>query len=196
LTSKARDRRVQRSQQALFEALTALILEKRYDKITVQEIIDRANVGRSTFYAHYLDKEDLLVKGFATFSKQSGDHKQTASHRGKEVEPSLHTLRFFRHAYLHHHLHSAMVEGGGADLLLGTVRHHLQEDIEEQLQQLFSDGRTRAVPLPLLTNFLTSALIAMATWWLEAGQSYSPEEIDTLFQQLAMAGVERLLDSQ
>ncbi len=62
-TTKA-DRRSQRTRQLLSTALVALMLEQRYDMITVQDIIDRANVGRSTFYAHYFDKEDLLVSNF------------------------------------------------------------------------------------------------------------------------------------
>jgi AcrR family transcriptional regulator len=58
------DRRSQRTRQLLSAALIELMLEKRYDDISVQDIIERANVGRSTFYAHYLDKEDLLVGDF------------------------------------------------------------------------------------------------------------------------------------
>src|SRR5580765_1920865 len=58
------DRRSERTRQLLSAALIELMLEQRYDEITVQNIIDRANIGRSTFYAHYLDKEDLLVSGF------------------------------------------------------------------------------------------------------------------------------------
>jgi len=57
------DRRVQRTRQLLNEALMSLIVEKGYEAITVQDIIDRANLGRSTFYAHYQDKEDLLLSG-------------------------------------------------------------------------------------------------------------------------------------
>ena len=57
------DRRVQRTRQLLNEALMALIVEKGYDAITVQNLIDRANLGRSTFYAHYQDKDDLLLSG-------------------------------------------------------------------------------------------------------------------------------------
>ena len=54
------DRRVARSRRALKEALTDLILERGYEAVTVQDVIDRADVGRSTFYAHFLDKDDLL----------------------------------------------------------------------------------------------------------------------------------------
>src|SRR5215207_10196482 len=58
------DRRVRRTQELLRGALMALIMEKGYDRITVQDILDEADVGRSTFYAHYRDKEDLLLSGF------------------------------------------------------------------------------------------------------------------------------------
>src|SRR5690242_13310 len=61
---KAPDRRIQRTRQLLLDSLIQLILEKGYESITVQDIIDRANVGRSTFYSHFQDKEDLLLSGF------------------------------------------------------------------------------------------------------------------------------------
>jgi AcrR family transcriptional regulator len=72
------DRRSQRTRKSLSEALAALMVEKRYDKITVQDIIDRANVGRSTFYAHFQDEEDLLVSGvMEVFTKHLLDHRAT-----------------------------------------------------------------------------------------------------------------------
>jgi AcrR family transcriptional regulator len=62
--AKKEDRRVQRTQRLLREALVALIREKGFEALSVQEIIDRANVGRATFYAHFDNKEDLLASGF------------------------------------------------------------------------------------------------------------------------------------
>ena len=64
MKTKENDRRVQRTRRTLREALIALILEKGYDQVTVQHIIDRADVGRSTFYAHFENKDKLLLSGF------------------------------------------------------------------------------------------------------------------------------------
>ena len=66
MTNQKVDRRIQRTRQLLEDALIALILEKGYDKITVQNIVDQANVGRSTFYSHFLDKDDLMENSGAS----------------------------------------------------------------------------------------------------------------------------------
>src|SRR5215813_9896903 len=60
---RTKDRRIQKTQNLLHEALASLLREKPYDAIVVKEILDRANVGRSTFYMHFRDKDDLLVSG-------------------------------------------------------------------------------------------------------------------------------------
>jgi AcrR family transcriptional regulator len=58
---KKPDGRVARTRDRLGDAMIALILEKPFDSITVQDVLDRAGVGRSTFYAHYKDKDDVLI---------------------------------------------------------------------------------------------------------------------------------------
>jgi len=193
LDSNRNDRRVQRTRHALHGALMEIILEKRYDKITVQDIIDRADVGRSTFYAHFLDKDDLLVKGIAMFSDRLDAHLETVEHHGKEPSHVLHSLTFFRHAYMHHDLYRAMREGGGVDVIMEAARRHLSEDIENHLTALFPSGRDIDIPKPVITNFLAGAMLSLLMWWLEEERPYSPEEIDAMFQRLAISGVEGLL---
>lgn len=189
------DRRMQRTRRALHQALMALVLEKRYDKITVQDIIDRADVGRSTFYAHFLDKDDLLVQGLAMFSDDLNAHIASSEHDGEEAEHVLHSLIFFRHADTHHNLYKAMQRGGGADVIMDAGRRHLTEDIQGHLDELFRDGTPAEIPLPVITSFVAGAMLSVLMWWLDAGRPYPPEEINAMFQQLAMSGVERLLRS-
>lgn len=190
-----KDRRIKRTKQALHQALMDLILEKRYDKITVQDIIDRADVGRSTFYAHFSDKEDLLVKGFAVFSDDLNDHLQTSEHEGEEEEHVLHSLIFFRHANVQHDLYKAILEGGGADVMLEAGREHLKVDIENHLGKLLPEAVDSNVPMPVITSFLAGAMLSVLVWWLNAERPYSPEEINGMFQQLAMSGVKNLLNA-
>src|ERR1700712_4163718 len=109
------DRRSQRTRQMLSAALVALMLEKRYDEITVQDIIDQANVGRSTFYAHCLDKDDLLISDFTRVLDMVSQHMRQFTPDVQGTLPSL--ALFFEHVQAHYHLYKALVRGGGIDLI-------------------------------------------------------------------------------
>ena len=187
------DRRIAKTRLAIHRALLELILEKRYDKITVQDIIDRADVSRSTFYTHFLDKEDLLMKGFVMFSDDLGVHLETSGHDGEEEAHVIHSLVFFRHAGAHQELYKAMLEGGGADVLMEAGRRHLMHNIEGHLGDVFDGGETAVIPIPVITNFLAGAMLSVLMWWLAEERPFSPEEINAMFQQLATTGVEKLL---
>ena len=78
--NKKTDRRVLRTREVLSNALVDLILEKGYEKITVQNIIDQANIGRSTFYDHFQDKQDLLEKSFGMLADDLNQHVKSHDH--------------------------------------------------------------------------------------------------------------------
>jgi AcrR family transcriptional regulator len=182
------DRRSDRTRRLLSAALIELMLEQRYDEITVQDIIDRADIGRSTFYAHYLDKEDLLVSGFtqvfdALSQEQHEDGKGTS-----QALPSL--VRFFQHVQDHHQLYKSLVRGGGIDRLFKKSRQHMCRNIEQQLAELLPPGQAPAALLPLVADYLSGAIMSMLTWWLDNEMPYTPEQMDTLFQQLVRPGVQ------
>lgn len=190
--SRKTDRRVRRTRKLLQEALVSLILEKHYDKITVQEIIDRANVGRSTFYAHFQDKEDLLASNFASYTAQ-WDHPDEIQHpAGEETPHVLHSLEFFLHANEAYEFHQAMFEGGGAEVMLETGRQHMMADVQNHLLDLLPEGEELDIPLPVITNFLAGGLLSVMVWWLKEKRPYSPKAINEMFQQLAMRGVDSL----
>ena len=192
--AKKTDRRVRRTRKLIQEAFVSLILEKRYDKITVQNIIDRADVSRSTFYAHFQDKEDLLASNFASYAAQ-WDHLDNTKHTGKKESPHiLHSLEFFRHANEAHEFHQAMFEGGGAEVMLETGRQHMMVDVQNHLLDLLPKGQDLDIPLPVITNFLAGGLLSVLVWWLKEKRPYPPEEINEMFQQLAMQGVASLFD--
>ena len=126
---KRDDRRSRRTRRMLSEALVGLMLEKRYNTITVQEIIDRANVGRSTFYAHYMDKEDLLQGQIADLVARMDAHMDEHT-EGKRVIPSLELLR---HIYESRALIHALVRGSAIEPVLKTMQAHFSKHVEARL---------------------------------------------------------------
>jgi AcrR family transcriptional regulator len=190
MNTKKPDRRVQRTRQLLQDALVSLILEKGYQKITIQDIIDRANVGRSTFYSHYRDKDDLLVSGFDELAHDLNRHMLAPETPGDEPGHLLHSLEFFIHACENKELYIAMADSGGGDLIFDIARQHMQNHIEYHLNQMPAIGDQ--IPLPVITNFLAGSLLSMITWWLEQSLPYTPQEMNAMFNTLAMPGIRRL----
>lgn len=185
------DRRSQRTRQALSAALLDLMLQKRYDEITVQDIIDRANVGRSTFYTHYLDKDDLLVSDFTRVLDALSGH-----FRGQDGDPHAppSLALFFEHVRGHNQLYKALMRGGGIELLYKKGRERLQRNIEQHLEELLPPGRAPSIPLPLVADYLAGAILTLLKWWLDHNMPYTPDQMDAVFQQLALPGVQAALD--
>ena len=187
------DRRSRRTRKLLSEALTSLMLEKRYDKITVQDVIDRANVGRSTFYAHFQDKEDLLISHFETvldaFIQQFDYHQGNNDH-------FMPVLNLFRHAREFYPVYQTFVWGRGIELLYKQGQAHLSQRIEQNLAASLVPGQQLAVPLPILSNHIAATLTALLKWWLENQMPYTAEEMDGIFQQLVLPTVHAVIPNQ
>ena len=181
--SEKNDRRSQRTRHLLGEALVALIREKDYSIITVSDIIERANVGRSTFYAHYRDKDALFVGELDRVI-------EVLSHRipGQEEKPFFPSLGLFRHVGEEYELYKALLWGSGIDLLIKHMQKSLSNRIEQGLQK---SGREFGVPLPILAGFIAGSFLTLLKWWLENKMIYPAEEMDRMFLSLTMAGIEK-----
>lgn len=175
------DRRSQRTRGLLSGALVALMVEQRYDEITIQDIIDRANVGRSTFYAHYLDKEDLLVSNFTRTIDSLIEHGDPGTRPG--LAP------FFRHVQSQQQLYKALVRGGGIDLLYKKSQAHIQRSIKTYLEALIPAGQPPAAPVDLIAECMAGTMLTMLKWWLDHEMPRSPEEMDRLFHDLMLPGI-------
>jgi AcrR family transcriptional regulator len=184
------DRRSQRTRRQISAALVELMLEMRYDDITVQDIIDRANIGRSTFYAHYLDKDDLLVSDFTRMLDTLREQIESSEAGGSFIAPGVGL--FFQHVHDHSRLYRALVRGGGLDLLYKKGHAHLRHNIARHLQAHLPAEHT-AAPLQLVADYAAGALLTMMKWWLDNDMPYSPEQMDGLFQQLVAPGVRATL---
>lgn len=182
---KSDDRRSRRTRQSLSDALVALMLEKRYDTITVQEIIDRADVGRSTFYSHFLDKEDLLQNQIARLVASLNSHMDQGS-RGNRIIPSLELLRHIRESRA---LIRALVRGRAIEPVLKTMQTHFSQHVEARLARRVPPGFAPSVPLPVVAQHVAGALLTLFQWWLEHEMPESPEQLDEYFLQLVRPSV-------
>ncbi len=189
MRNKKEDRRSQRTRRLLHRAVMSLMQEKRYDSITVQDIIDRADVGRSTFYAHYQDKEDLINSSLKEILDELGQHLDDKTPDTQRIVP---TLALFKHVY-EGQQHFEAMKGRGLDLMLEKGQVYWHKNIKSQLQARFPQEETPALPLDLVASYLSGALSTFLKWWMANNFPYSPERIDEMFQHLVMPGVWAML---
>lgn len=170
------DRRVRRTKELLRGALLALIQEKGYTRVTVQDIIDRADVGRSTFYAHFRDKEDLLRYGLEELREAFQPDRQHA------------TLQVFVHFAQSREVWKAMVGRRGAEMFTRYLHEFLSELLRSHLRSRAPHGET-LVPLEAIVEFATSTMVGLGTWWLENDVPLSPQEMERLYRRLTEPGI-------
>ena len=186
------DRRSRRTRQLLGAALGELMREKRYDDITVQDILDRSGIGRSTFYAHYTDKEDLVISEIARVIQQLELYTADLGHQPSGLLPSL---AFFQHVYEQRRLMNAFLWGRGAETLIRDFQKQVSQMVAEKLRALAGGDDAFSVPLSVVANFVASTLLMLIQWWFEEDMRHSPEEIDGMFQKLVMPGIHASLAS-
>ena len=180
--SDKQDRRSQRTRRLLSSALVELIREKDYNNITVSDIIERANVGRSTFYAHYRDKDNLFVGELDRVIELLGQRIP-----GQDEMPYFPSLGLFRHVGEEFELYKALLWTPGLDLLIKHMQKSLSKRIEEGLVE---SSREFRVPYPILARFIAGSFLTLLQWWLENRMIYSAEQMDMIFKDLALAGIE------
>ena len=190
------DRRVRRTQKLLHGALISLVLEKKYDSITIQEILDRADIGRSTFYAYFKGKDELLISGIHELRNTLDSAMQSARSSAKRHQAVVgFSLAMFQHASEYREVYHALLNTRGWPI----VRERLEKMFDEiiwreckaeiqRLQKSDSD-----VPVDLFVHYLTSAYFAVLTWWLGRRSRLTPLQINEIFRSLVLPTVDRVL---
>lgn len=187
------DRRPQKTRQALSDALIGLMAEKHYDAIVVQEILDRANIGRSTFYLHYRDKDELLVDGLQGLKAHLRNVQQampvSSTQRYERVIGF--SLAMFEHAHGHKKLYRSLVGGVGWVIVRQHLEDMLVQLMKEEASAHFRKKGASEIPFELFMHFLASTFLSVLTWWFNHRAQISPGEINELFRGLvvpALAG--------
>jgi AcrR family transcriptional regulator len=193
MEEKKLDRRIQRTRHSLQEALISLILEKGYASVTVQDILDRANMGRSTFYAHFRDKEDLLLSGFDHLLKDFEKEYPTFSFQenGEKAGKEL-SLFIFRHTQSNLNLFKAMIGGQGGDVIEKNVHKFLSQIVRQFVTTHVPEDQL-TIPLEILVLYIVKSYMALLIWWLDHDTPYPPEDMDVIAQQLIAPGIKAVL---
>lgn len=191
MAKKPIDRRVARTRAMLQQAHISLILEKGYDGVTVDDICNAANVGRSTFYAHYTSKDDLRRSGLDHLRKELVDRQKDALATPGDIrDRSLgFSLAMFEHARDHIDLYRALVGGRGGAIALGTIRQILSELIRSEFAGPVGKKSVDIIPRELAVQYVVGAFMAVMTWWLDGGAKLPPQRIDAIFRRLAIEGI-------
>jgi len=185
-SKKKTDARVRRTRDALGDALIALMQEKPFDTITVQDVLDRAHVSRSTFYTHYSDKDDLLMSDAEEFFEALS---MALSQHGDKSERVFPVREFFAHLSDVQPFFKALVKSGKYHENMELARGHFARGIERRLAALPRGKNIPANQLPAIAFAHAGALLSLLSWWLDRGMRESPAEMDELFHRMVWNGL-------
>lgn len=178
------DRRQQKTRDAILKAFSKLIKEKRYSNITVQEIIDEANIGRSTFYAHFETKDELLRTLFTNIFNHvfADDLKSEMTHdfsRGNnDLENTLTHI-------LHHLIDSEMnivgiLSSESGELFMNYFKDYLSEIFSQYLDEIKFNA-----PADFVLNHLVGGFSETVKWWIDNKTKYTPEETARYYTEVS-----------
>jgi len=183
---KKTDARVRRTRDALGDALVALMQEKPFETITIQDVLDRAHVSRSTFYSHYSDKDDLLMSDADEFFEALS---MALSAHGDQSDRVFPVQEFFSHIIEAKQFVDALVSAGKMNDNMELARGQFARGIERRLSELPRGQQIPADERPAIAFAHAGALLALLTWWIDRGMKQSPAEMDQLFHRLVWKGV-------
>lgn len=179
------DRRQKKTRAAIYQAFGGLLSEKSYTKITVQDIIDRANVGRTTFYAHFETKDDLLKalceELFGHIISSAMDCTHTHGLYSDKSAPESVFCHLLQHLQENDNNILGLLSCESSEIFLRYFKDSLSELIRTQFvnQKLSCDGH---IPQDFLINHISGSFVEMVLWWIKGRMKQTPEELDTYFR--------------
>ena len=178
------DRRQQKTRNAIFEAFGALLSSKSYSKITVQNIIDEANVGRTTFYAHFETKDELLKEMctdlFSHVFSEDLSAESTHDFSMKTGNPHAMITHILYHLLDNKRNIIGILTCESGELFLGFFRQYLDELMAARLLGYTHSYRKNA-PNDFLVNHISSSFVGMVHWWIKNKLQQTPEELADYF---------------
>jgi len=193
-TQAKTDPRVIRTRQLLRDALISLIQERGFETIKTQDITTRATLNRATFYLHYRDKNDLLIKSMYDLLEEL----ETAVGTPPVIDSQV-TMDFaikplvaiFEHFAQHARFYRVMLCEVGVPSIIDELQHYIEHVALQWMGQLQSNPKLRLVEAEMVIKFVSTAYIGVVKWWLENDMSYSSERMANQFMVLVSLGIFR-----
>ena len=186
------DRRKRRTRRFLGQALQELIIEKSYETITVQDITDRADLNRATFYLHYTSKEDLL----GDFLETQFDalvqriEEETDGDVHKDLTVSVRVV--FEHAAEYADLYKVLLGANGQGVVVHRILNYIARHDEQWLAEEFAD-KVVTIPIPILARHFAGSLYSCVAWWLENDMPHSVEYMADVLEKMCLTAVVPML---
>ena len=186
ISDRSADQRVRRTRDRLGDALVEILLQKPLDEISVQEILDRAGVSRSTFYTHFRDTNDLFLSDVDDFFEGLSTALSRAGSKSKRVAP---VQELFAHIGESRAFYSALVESGRVHDVMELGQAQFARGIDQRLTEIAPARAILAADRSALAHAFAGALFSLLSWWIHHAMPKSPEEMDKLFHDMVWARV-------
>ena len=183
-TEKRPDRRVERTREVLLDALFDLMSERGYERLTIQNLLDRTGVGRATFYAHFDSKEELLACSMTRLRTWLVQAWKEAPDQRLGF-----TLPFFQHLTSGRRIYQ-MTTMRESEM---TVERHIRRMLLELVREDFAARRITGqsdASVELATQYVVAALWSTIAWWMNSATPLSPEKINAVFQRMVFPGLD------
>jgi AcrR family transcriptional regulator len=175
------DRRVLRTRSALHDAIVALVRTKSYDAISVEDILKEANVGRATFYAHFLSKDDLLERSLDRLEQVLAS--RTRAHPAEGADDAC--LFMFEHVGAYRDVHRALTDSRGGAI----VRRAFDAVLTRFFEGAVPDTVGKALPRELMLRHFVGTFHTVMDWWFNAKTGVAPAAAADMYRQLIVHGV-------
>ena len=183
------DRRVVRTRRALGNALVELMVASRFDDISVQQVLDRARVGRATFYAHFRNKHDLLLSDAERFFEFLEADFLARAAGSRRVAP---VAELFSHVADYHLFQRALEQSALREPVADLLTGHLARMIERRMAEVCPGTGTASLPAAATARLFAAALVEMMRWWLNRGARPGAQEMDAQFHDIVWGGLARM----
>ena len=181
------DRRVRRTRKLLGKALLALVKEKKFEQITIQEITDKADLNRATFYLHYSTKEKLLADSLEVYFDELVQQIATKTINKPIWENPEADEMVFVHVAEHADLYRVLLGENGMGYVINRIIDYIAEFSEAQLRAGLGDIEMQA-PIEIMARHVAGSLYALITWWLMNDMPYTPREMADMTAKLCATG--------